>query len=367
MPSYSPPSSVQIETELQRRILTGDWRPGEAIPTERELVEEFGVSQTTVKKALGVLKTKGMIRSHQGKGRFVSETAGPARTWTLGVIMSTLDHLSHPLHSRRLAGIQKALSETSYHLTIHAISSQSDKCVEDNGRYRWLGLVDPTSLDGVIVHSRHVTAPQLAELAEYLPVCCVNRQRIVRNCACVRGDYYGAALDAAAHLVRLGHRRLAFVTVNDGDPIGEAQMEGARLALRESVCPHAQDISLQYRKASGFTVEEGSRLGDLMLDREPIPTGIICGSDELALGLYRTLAKAGVRIPQDVSLVGWNDTLTAEDIPVAMTTVQRNPGLLGQACVEQLLKLMEEPSAELETCWIPMKLVVRDSTAPPRC
>lgn len=351
-----------IVAELQRRIHKKSWCSGDALPTERRLAAEFGASQSTVKKALDTLKREGLIRSHQGKGRFVAESATPARTWTVAVIMSTLDHLHHPLHSRRLAGIQEALLETSYHLTIHAISPNSNRKVEGDSRYRWRGLIDPTAMDGAIVHSRHATVAEIAELADMLPICVVHRQKVVPHCACVRPDFTGAGFDAAAHLMQLGHRDIALVSVNDGDPIGEAQRQGVRLAADKT--GHGRTRA-RFLEAAAFSIAEGRRIGTEIARMTSRPTAVIAGADELAEGIFHALRERDVVVPRDLSLIGWNDTLTEADVPLPMTTVQRHPRLLGKVCVQELIQLIESPHSNPETKWIPMNLLVRESTGCP--
>jgi len=353
-------SAEKILSELQTRILTRVWTPGQEIPSGNKLAEEFGVSPSTIKKALHQLTKEGLVWGRRGKGRFVADNLLPRKTWTIGVVLYDMDHLHHPLHSSRIAGIQDALRDTPYHLVLFAFSSNHDRRVEAGAGYRWLGLLDPRALDGVIVLSRQVKAVEIEELARYVPVC-TDRPQLAELGACVRDDFASGSFEAARYLLELGHRCLALATVGESDHIGFAQREGFRLAVqtagRDGAC-------VRVAACGAFSVDEGRRVGRELLASTPRPTAILAGSHELVLGIYREVTAAGLEVPADISLVGWNDTLETE-VGFPMTTLKLRAFEAGRKYVEQLLSLIDHPGAKLPVVTVPVDLVIRNSTRPP--
>ena len=248
-------SAEKITAELQSRILTQAWKPGSAIPSGKELADEFDVSPSTIKKALHELCKQELIWGRRGKGRFVVDHPRPKRTWTIGAVLYDMEHLHHPLHSQRIAGIQAGLRETAYHLALLAVSSKSEGRTKRTPSYSWLGLLDPKAMDGVIILSRQVKSADVEELAKYVPVC-TDRPQLSHVGACVRDDFSTGAFQATRHLLELGHRRLALATIAECDHIGLAQREGFRLALQTS---RISGIESRVLDCQFFTAEEGER------------------------------------------------------------------------------------------------------------
>lgn len=348
----------EIADELRRRIREGVLQPREQLDSQNALAEEFGVCQATMQKALKELEREKLLHCRRGKGRFVADWAIRTRTQSIGVVLFDFAHVSHPLMTQRLAGIQATLGRAGYHLSLYAINDRG--CLPNDSDERWLGVVDPHALDGALIVAQEAELDKVRELGRHIPVVWFDVPPSQGVTASVRMDYLGGAFAAAQHLLDLGHRRLSLITPAETFNVAREQRDGLRLALRGHSGASAQVLT-----AEGFSEQEGIRLTRELLELSTRPTGLICGSDELALGAYQALTAAGMQVPQDISVVAWNDTLTAEQLPVAPTTVRLDVKQAGAVAAEKLLAAIETPASQLESVCLDAELVVRDSTAIP--
>jgi len=275
------------------------------------------------------------------------------------VIVFEMDHLTHPVLSRRMNGIRSVVDPEGFHLSIFALNSLAEGRQNANGD-RWMGLVNPSDIDGAVVVAQETTTEQVAELARRIPLVLMDQPAIAEDVISVRLDYAGAAYAAAEHLASLGHQQIGLITPHDGFAVARDQHEGALLALRN---PGAR---LERLRAGGFSEEEGRRLAGKALAQPNAPTALLCGSDELAIGALGAIREAGLRVPADISLIGWNDTLAPEEAGVALTTVRMDYEASGRVSTRLLLERLKAPETALSEERIPGELVVRASTAAPR-
>ncbi|WP_367128634.1 LacI family DNA-binding transcriptional regulator [Saccharothrix sp. HUAS TT1] len=172
---------------------------------------------------------------------------------------------------------------------------------------------------------------------------------------------WSGGITAARHLLDLGHRRIA-VVAGPNDSLGaRARLEGCRAALDAAGVP----LDERLVRVGDFTFEQGRDLGGELLDRPDRPTAVLCGNDLQALGVYAAAWRLGLRIPHDLSVVGFDDIENTRWSCPPLTTVRQPLAQMGAAAARMLITLAEggtpaQPRVELATT-----LVVRESTAPP--
>jgi DNA-binding LacI/PurR family transcriptional regulator len=115
-----------------------------------------------------------------------------------------------------------------------------------------------------------------------------------------------------------------------------------------------------------YTEEAGAAAARLLLDRPAVPTAIMASNDQVALGLLHVLSRSGLRVPEDVSLTGYDDSRMARLSSVDLTTVRQDPALMGAAAVQAAVRRIDQPLCAAGRTVIEPALVVRSSTAPPR-
>ena len=177
----------------------------------------------------------------------------------------------------------------------------------------------------------------------------------------VRGDNEEAVLAAVEHLIALGHSHIGFIQGPPGTPTGTRRLEGYRRALRQAGLPYDERLVV----TGDYTRDAGrSRIG-LLLDMPEPPTAVFCANDLIALGAMETAQRRGYRIPQDLSIVGFDDIDEAALSLPPLTTIRQPPRRLGTIAGQVLLERLSgrnEPADIL----LDFDLVVRGSTAPPR-
>ncbi len=176
----------------------------------------------------------------------------------------------------------------------------------------------------------------------------------------VEGDDVAGSSFATRHLLELGHRRIACLAGPPQSPVAQAQLEGYRRALREQNLE--PDDRLVFK--AGVTFEDGARAASQMLAENAGATAVQACSDAVATGAAAALLAHGLRIPTDISLVGYGNLPGTEHHRVPLTTVSQPKYRLGTAAIEVMLRLLRTEPAE--TRRLPAELVVRSSTGPPQ-
>jgi LacI family repressor for deo operon, udp, cdd, tsx, nupC, and nupG len=174
-------------------------------------------------------------------------------------------------------------------------------------------------------------------------------------------DNVAAAGAAVDYLVMLGHREIAFVAGPPSSPICVDREHGYRLALQRAKL--AVDPALMV--SGDFSIEAGERAVELLLSQGPSFSAVFCSNDEMAIGAMRALGSRGLRVPEDVSVVGFDDIRFARYTSPALTTIAQPKNALGREAMAMLIELLADPTVPPRKRVLSADLVVRGSTAPP--
>jgi|ERR1051326_4415647 LacI family transcriptional regulator len=176
----------------------------------------------------------------------------------------------------------------------------------------------------------------------------------------VETDDLAASYAAARHLLDLGHKRIAFLTGPPAAPSSQERLDGYRRALREAQVD--VDDSLIFN--AGNTIEEGEKAGLQMLNENPKATAIQAANDLAAIGAALVFINQGMKVPEELSIVGFGNFLISEHFRVPLTTVRQPKLRLGVAAMELMLQLLrgERPQPKR----LSAELTIRQSTAPPK-
>ncbi|MFC0529513.1 LacI family DNA-binding transcriptional regulator [Phytohabitans kaempferiae] len=178
----------------------------------------------------------------------------------------------------------------------------------------------------------------------------------------VGSNNWSGALAATRHLLDLGHRRIGLLTGPVKDLSARARLDGFRAALDHAGVPH--DETLERRGV--FTFENGRDLALEILALPKPPTAVACGDDLQALGVYAAAKQVGLRIPEDLSVVGFDDIDHAAWLPPPLTTVRQPFAEMGATAARLAISLADGEPLGQERYELGTTLVVRGSTAPPR-
>lgn len=170
-------------------------------------------------------------------------------------------------------------------------------------------------------------------------------------------DDRNAASQATRYLLSLGHRTVQYLAIPSSTHASQRQA-GWRDALEEAGAPVPAPLQCGWTPRCGYAAGQ-------VLASDPAATAVLCGNDDLALGVMRALQQAGRAIPGDVSVVGFDDTPMSEFLMPPLTTVRLDFAELGRACFSLLLARMEKKHAPSRTLWPEPELIIRESAGPP--
>ena len=176
----------------------------------------------------------------------------------------------------------------------------------------------------------------------------------------VHTDHHAGATEAVRHLIDLGHKRIAHITGLRRVPSTTRRLEGYRTALAAAGLRAAPELV----QTGDFTVSSGAAAVERLMALHEPPTAVLCGNDEMAYGAIRALFKLGLTVPEDVSVVGFDDQNLAEFYNPPLTTVNIPRHELGRRAAQELLDQLAGREVAREVV-LPTRLVVRESTAPP--
>ncbi len=349
----------QISERLKKDIEAGKLAPLARLPSMDELAKLHGVNKITVRKALGELRAAGLIYSVPAQGTFVADPTARETRRARGSMVSVglVGHVLRseslgPYHLEIVAGMQTELSRQHAALVI----LPAGELLREEDYFR---LVKKAHVDAV-VYLGPIAAPILGHLIRQGPPAVVaDAPAASGNADVICFDNPAGARAAAEHLYELGHREFALITGDD--QVASKEREEAALAYWESRGVPASSIR---RIRGDFSRESGQRAGEKLLRESTMPTGIFCLNDEMAVGLLPVLQSSGrYRVPQDVSLIGFDDIFWAGSSVPALTTVRLDKCLLGRLAAQRVMERLQEPSLPATYTRVEPQIVLRNSTA----
>lgn len=363
------PKYVVLAEDLQRFIAAERLRPGSRLPAERDLARSFRVAHLTVRQALQLLEQRGLILRHHGSGTFVANpherriellqrlpSIPPVSVVGLG---PERDAEHEPVNWEPLLYRYRGIVEGGAHFGLTIKSCDLPAAGRDDG-----GWFDRLAASlGVLVEGDRLPDAKIDELLRRgVPVVAINRHTATA-CSRVQVDTLQGARLATEHLLALGHRRIGLVVGDQEKPLMRLRQEGYREALAAAGVPFDESLVVIDRRG---LPEDGAAAARTLLHVASPPTAIFAASDMRARGVIEALASAGLRVPGDVSVVGFDDLKAAESMKPPLTTV-RNP--LYESGFEAVRLLWEHAKGQgtgVRVVTLPMSLVVRNSTAVPR-
>lgn len=273
------------------------------------------------------------------------------RTRLFGVLISTL---RNPFFSSVVSGIQDRANELGYQVLFN--TGDRDPALEERAIESLLQL----RVDGLILASPRVDDTVVARAAAMVPVVVLNRETTDDATDSVTNDNITGARLAVEHLAELGHRRIAFISGGSGSG-AVIRAEGYRLAMAE------RGLADYIHIAEGAHTEDGGERGAReILTTRPLPTAIFASNDLCAIGAMNALEEAGIRIPEDISLIGYDNTTLAALRHISLSSIHQPGGDMGRSAVDLLSERLAGGRTTSHHGVVVPGLVVRSTTAPPR-
>jgi DNA-binding LacI/PurR family transcriptional regulator len=267
------------------------------------------------------------------------------RTKLIGVTFTA----GQEFHADLVDGVYVAAEELGYDVVLSGVTPHRDEP-------RALRTLIDDRCEGLVLIGSQMPAGQVGDLAANVPVVAVARR--IRGVDAVRSDDVAGAAMAMDYLLSLGHRRILYL--DGGRAPGAAERRrGYRRAVRAA---QLTELTLP----GGLTEREGAAAAATMLASGELPSAIVAFNDRCALGVMDVLIRAGVAIPQQVSVVGFDDSPLAGMAHIDLTTIRQDSAGLAHAAVERLVARLDDDSVDGGAVDITREptLIVRGSTAP---
>ncbi|GEM45053.1 LacI family DNA-binding transcriptional regulator [Deinococcus cellulosilyticus] len=269
------------------------------------------------------------------------------RTLSIGVLTQDI---ASPFYGAALLGIQEALRGTEYvPVFMDGHWKPEDEAL---ALQRLIGRVD-----GLIIMGGHLEGKSLSALAESMPIVTIGRTipGFEQHCATV--DNYAGARNLVRYLFDLGHRRIAHISGPDDHVDARERLRGYYDAHKD----FGMDIDPKLVVQGDFQEASGSLAVATLLESRTLFTAIFAANDQMAYGARLALYRRGIRVPEEVSLVGFDDTRNSEYMMPPLTTVRQPMHELGLSAATALLKMLNDEEVQLEK--ITPQLVIRESAA----
>jgi len=356
--NVGPHKYQQLAARLRQQILRKELQSGDRLPSYMELRKEYGVTLSTVERVYGLLENEGLVERRHGSGTFVAEPQNRL-TGTLGFIGGALANQQHnPFDTLIMEGVQQAVESQRQHLLYMGTDYS-------------LNLQGCEKVDGVLICNIEDSATVSNRLPILMPR--VSLLTVADGMSSVVADDYRGAKAAVKYLLELGHRRIACL-MEKQPSIARSRFAGYLDAMEES------DLDADSRWANRATVNAKS-MGTaqpylawarihmtkwLQQDWSELGcTAILVQNEVAAIGVMQILQENDIKVPQDISVMGFDGTETCNLITPSLMAMALPLEQIGRKAVEVLNRqIAHEHSAE-EVIMLPMSLRQGGSVAPP--
>jgi LacI family repressor for deo operon, udp, cdd, tsx, nupC, and nupG len=329
------------------------------IATIQDVARTAGVSTATVSRTLSkpsvvAPATREAVQSAIAEtGYRVNATASNLRRQRTGSVIVLVPNLANPFFSQILAGLSSVLTPAQYGLLVADTQSGPDPD-ERLAHYLTSGQADGLILlDGTL-------SPEVLRTP--------GRPPVVMACEWMGSDLPSVTVEnargaemAVDHLAGLGHRAIGHVTGPRGNVLTETRLEGFTRGLAARGLPLREDWVLE----GDFTMDSGAAAARAFLRMADRPSALFLSSDEMAVGFMGVVQAAGLRVPQDVSVVGFDNIEMAQHLTPRLTTIRQPRTRIGESAAELLLGLIDTAALTGPSDVIEVEFIARGSAAPP--
>jgi LacI family repressor for deo operon, udp, cdd, tsx, nupC, and nupG len=307
----------------------------------RALQRPHVVAPETLRRVLAVIEKLGYTPNAQPK---------ILRTARTNIVVALVPDIANPFFSEIIRGIEQVAHQHGYSVLL--ADTQYSRARET----AYAQLVSTKQADGIIT-----LLPHLPDVAAGRPIPLVNACEYFKDDSVTKVlvDNTTAAQEATAYLIALGHREIAFVSGPMTTAICVDRDSGHEMALVAAGLTRNPQLTV----IGDFSIESGIRTVErLLADNEQV-TAIFCANDEMAMGAMKAVRNQGLRVPDDVSVIGFDDIRYARYTDPPLTTVAQPKKDLGREAMTLLIEILQNPGSPPRRRVLPTQLVVRGSTA----
>lgn len=332
--------------------------------TIKQIAHTVGVSLGTVSNVIngnatvGAATRRRVMEAIRKLGYHPSLLARGLRQNKTSIIGMLIPDIMNPFFSAVVRGVEDVAFQNSFRLFLCNTDNddyKEESYFRDLQSYRTAGLI--------LIPSEHGKIGRTADIGSGdVPVVCLDRRPEDWTGDSVTVNNKEGVFAATSHLIKLGHRSLAMIIGSLHLSNAVARLEGFRSALRKAKL----DIHQEYIQEGRFDRASGFEKMKILLQQRPQPTAVVCGNDLIALGVLSALRVSGLRCPQDVSVVGFDDIELSELTDPSLSTVFQPGYQMGAQGAALLVRRLQGSRDPAQSIVLPTELKIRHSVAPPR-
>ncbi|MEK3889905.1 GntR family transcriptional regulator [Bacillus sp. FSL K6-3431] len=325
------------------------------IPSESEFIDKLGVSSITVRRALAELVDEGVIYRIKGKGSFISDQkpTNQTRSKLITFVLSGNEMYDNS-YIQIIKGVQSYLSEHDYKLIIEFIENNIDQEIE------LVKKLIQTDCGGLLIYSSDPEAAKeyLKDIQlKRLPVVLLDRFPMGIPLPCITCNNHDGAYEAVKYLIDLGHTKIGFSAYDFFLNSEKERYLGYQHAMMNANLSTDSTIFFEERNLNYKELVTEIKKGCL--------TALFCVNDRRALEVIDQLTKMGISIPQDISIIGFDDLESSKYAKISLSTVKQHFDILGYEAAKLLLDIHKNTQIEPKKVLLPTSLIIRESTASP--
>ncbi len=340
-----------IKDYVINKINTKEYYPNKRIPSENEFTDLLGVSGITVRKAMAELVNEGVIYRVKGKGSFVSDNSSKTSKKLITLLLSGGD-LHDGSYMKIIMGMQKFLSTKNYSLIVECSEQDINK-----EREIILRLIEK-NVDGFVLYpdvpERSIENYQIIK-SNNIPIVMIDRYSNRFPCNYLGLNNHDAFYLATEYILNLKHKKIAFVAF-------EYYLSSENERFR-GYCDALKNTGLEIIKENIFLQKEINIDKLAARIRKKELTAIMCVNDRRATRLIKELIEKGIKVPEDISIMGFDDEDASKDAEVALSTVRQNFEMLGYEASEMIVSAIEGHNYQYVRKQLGAELVIRKSTS----
>ena len=370
LPPAGMPAHRRISIEIEAAILDGRYPTGSQMPSEPRLAAQFGVSRGTLRQALANLRQDGYLEAVPGRGSFVRSPAPvvvEARRRVVGIIVPSI---TRPALPEVLIAVEDELHSRGYSLLI---GNSGNTREQEVGRIQ--RILDE-GVSGLIVlpfDGQPDTSLYRRLVDSGFPIVLIDRHIVGLPTDAVLADNVGGAFTAVSHLVALGCRRIAFVSSDNITTTSVAErLQGYQLALAAAGITAGRNLIFTQLPVvppwpydEDRITRENARVIARFLGTAPVPDAVFALHDRIAMSVLEAAAEIGLRVPEDLAVVGFDNDPLAEKLRVPLTTIAQPREQIGRMAASLLADRIEGRRTIVARTVLPTSLVIRQSSGAP--
>ena len=325
--------------------------------TIKDIAKLAGVSHTTVSRALNdspliSQRTKAKIKTIAETLNYTPNYNAKSlvldRSYNIGLFFSTITQgTSSSFFFEVVKGVNNVIHK-GFNLIVSGIDEYAD-----------LNAINNKHFDGIIIMSQSTKDDYFIYniLEKKIPIVVLNREVPDAHVINILSDDRNGVQNAVEYLISEGHRDIALIEGREGFKSSYERREGFVQALINHNIPIRKDYIVEGK----YDMESGYRAMNQLLSLTNIPTAVFCSNDDMAVGAIKAIVNEGLRVPEDISIIGFDDNIFSSFLTPALTTIKKPIEEISTKGAEKLLKLIDDKMLENERIYVPTTLQKRES------